>query len=268
MNALKIKKFSATNWYRNQLNGSQKIFLFVFVVNAIGLLLVFHGVFARLYNGRDGFITFDKFTNQTNILIFFFSLFYVFFSKHSFMKNDKFLIASITYIFITFFVYNLVSLSSKIATFVAPDSLLAASHTKVGYGSKPTIFLLFVDLYKHLINPIIFIVCGFYKFIYDPNLKLKKFTSYLIPIMIYPAIYCIYVMAIPFIYNRLDGTTYSVYNIATNTKDYPQVAFPMIFFLMFVLIPLTTYLTWFGAKKISHKYEQNVVIKNNQEEKI
>ncbi|QMT98401.1 DUF1600 domain-containing protein [Mycoplasma tullyi] len=262
MNRLELKKISVRSWYKNQLNKSQRIFLFAFIVNAISVLLVLHGLFSLLFRGRDGFLSLDKFTNQTNILIFFFSLFYVFFPKHSFLKNDKFLIACITYIFITFFVYNLVSISNAIAVIVAPKSILAFSYSKIGYGSKATAFLLFIDLFKHLINPIVFIVCGFFKFVYDPNLKLKKLSSYLLPIMIYPAIYCVYVIMAPFVYNRPNGMTYSVYNVATNTKDYPQFAYPAIMFLLFVLVPVTTYLTWFGARKISKKYEQNQVVIN------
>ncbi|MES3496885.1 DUF1600 domain-containing protein [Mycoplasmoides gallisepticum] len=264
MNRLKLKKASFKSWYKNQLTRSQKIFFFAFIVNAISVLLVFHGLFALLFKGRDGFLSLDKFTNQTNILIFFFSLFYVFFPKHSFLKNDKFLIACITYIFITFFVYNLVSIANAVAVIVAPKSILAWSYTRIGYGSKATAFLLFIDLFKHLFNPIVFIVCGFFKFVYDPNLKLKKFSSYLLPMMIYPAIYCVYAIVAPFIYKQENGMTYSVYNVATNTKDYPQFAYPVVFFLLFVLIPVTTYLTWFGARKISKKYERNQVMINPQ----
>lgn len=174
MNRLKLKKVSFKSWYKNQLTRSQKIFFFAFIVNAISILLVFQGLFVLLFKGRDGFLSLDKFTNQTNILIFFFSLFYVFFPKHSFLKNDKFLIACITYIFITFFVYNLVSIANAVAVIVAPKSILAWSYTRIGYGSKATAFLLFIDLFKHLFNPIVFIVCGFFKFVYYPNLKLKK----------------------------------------------------------------------------------------------
>ncbi|MDC4163020.1 DUF1600 domain-containing protein [Mycoplasma sp. T363T] len=263
MSSLNPRKFSVKNWYKNQLNKSQKIFLFVFFTNIVGFLLVLHGIFAALYNGKDAFVVIGKFTNQSNVLLLIFSTIYIFFPKHSFLKNDKFLIACITYIFFTFFIYNTISAVNAIGAVVSPNSDLAASQKKIGYALSKKGFRLFVDLYKHLFNPVIFIICGFIKYIYDPNIRLQKYHQYLIPISIYPIIYSIYTSTIPFVYKTKDGTTYTVYDIATNTKDYPQVAYPVVAFLILIWLPLTCYLVWLGVNKISNKYKQNYVDKQN-----
>ncbi|QZX48996.1 DUF1600 domain-containing protein [Mycoplasma sp. E35C] len=235
MNLSSSKKFSLTDWY-NKLKKSQKLFFYVFWINLLGFVLVVDGIINSLLKNGEAYLNIDKFTNQSNVLLLIFSTFYVFMPKHSFIKNDKFLIATTTYILFTFVGYNF------ILNFMGD-----------GYATK-TNFHLFKDIYVHFFNPVLFIISAFVKFVLDPNPNIKKFHSFLIPGMIYPIIYAIYLASIPFVYHNQDGMPYSVYGSATNTKTNPKIAWPIIILMLSIYFPLTYFLIWFGAKKISAKY--------------
>ncbi|QZX48995.1 DUF1600 domain-containing protein [Mycoplasma sp. E35C] len=225
------------NWYKNKLTKAQRIFFYVLIINAIGFALIIYAIIKSLMEKGQAFTRLDKFTNQSNVLLFIFSIFFVFFPKHSFMKNDKFLIATTVYILFTFIGYNFV-----------------LSPMKLGYQVNDTPFEMFKDLYIHFFNPIIFIICGFIKFVYEPNINLKKYHDYLIPGYIYPFIYTIYSISIPFVFNTHENQVYSVYKQATNIKDYPQIAWLIFSFNLFVYLPSSYFIIWFSAKKISQKY--------------
>lgn len=154
----------------------------------------------------------DRFTNQSNILLLIFVVFYVFFPKHSFMKNNGFLITCMVFIFFTFIGYNvvLVGISGYGGYSVANNT-----SSIIGFLS---------NLCMHILFPIYFIVFGFLHMFFNPMKEPKTFWKLLLLGMIYPTIYVIYVIVVPFIYSGYaskTGATYSVYGNATNVKDYP-----------------------------------------------
>ncbi|WP_052664060.1 DUF1600 domain-containing protein [Mycoplasmoides alvi] len=179
--------------------------------------------------------TIDKFTWQSNMLLLIFSIFFVFFPKHQFLKTDSFLISSLSYIFFTFFGYNFI-----------------LTILEGGYPKDP--FDCFVSVWAHLVCPVVFMVSGILRFFLEPQtIKLRKFSRTLILGMIYPTIYVIYLSTIPFVFNTNDGEVYTVYNIATDTKNHPQIAWPAIASIYLIFFPLTFAGFYFSAKKIKIK---------------
>ncbi|QZX48997.1 DUF1600 domain-containing protein [Mycoplasma sp. E35C] len=246
------KHFCIKNWYKN-LSRAQKMFFFVFLMNVIAFGFVVYSFIDSLtinvigkdgdgiealkqYSFKNGFTEADKFTNQSNILLLVFSIFFVFFPKNSVLKNDKFLISTIVYIFFTFFGYNFI-LNFTGRGFTNPINTLPRLITSV---------------VLHLINPLVFIVCGFLKYLFEPLKEIKKFHSYLIPGMIYPILYLVYAVTIPYVY-KINGQMagYSVYGFATDVVNNPKVAWPISLGMIFIYFPITFFLAWYGAKKIS-----------------
>ncbi|MDC4183085.1 DUF1600 domain-containing protein [Mycoplasma bradburyae] len=249
MNTLDTETKSFDYWFKYKLDRTQKIFFFVFLLNLITFGFIVQRIIDSLQtneisknmmmveNFKNGYTVIDKFTNQSNTLLLIFSFFYVFFPKHSFLKNDKFLIACIVYILFTFVGYNLI---------------LNALHD--GYEGIKIPINFARGIFVHLINPIVFVVCGFVKFVYAPSNGIKKFWSYLIPGMIYPLIYGIYIATIPHVYNTKDNNTYSVYGSATDVINNPKIAWTVIISMLFVYFPTTYFIVWWSHLKISKKY--------------
>ncbi|WP_052663116.1 DUF1600 domain-containing protein [Mycoplasmoides pirum] len=225
-----FKNFSKTRW----------IFFgaFYFFLIAFGLF-IYQIITGLIQNtpADNPWIVIDKFTWQSNILLLIFSFFYVFLPKHQFLKTDSFLICVLTYIFFTFFGYNF------ILTFL-----------NNGYSGNP--LDIFISVWTHLICPVLFIICGILKFVFEPQkIRLRRFIRILSFGMIYPTIYLIYLSTIPFVFNN-GNETYSIYGIATNTKDNPSIAWPIIFGMYFLFFPGTLFGFYSIAKIIAKKMKK------------
>lgn len=191
----------------------------------------------------------DRFTNQSNILLLVFVIFYLFFPKHSFMKNNGFLISCMVFIFFTFFGYNviLVGLSGY------------------GYDLDDGIIPLLGNICMHLLFPIYFIVFGLIHMYFKPMQEPRKFWKLLLLGMIYPTIYVIYIIIIPFVYSgykvfsEMDKqwypSTYTVYGDATNVKDKPiSWAYILVMYLGFFPGSFAIfYYSWKGFNKLNKK---------------
>lgn len=174
----------------------------------------------------------DKFTWQSNMLLLIFTFFFVFLPKHQFLRTDTFLISTLSYIFFTFVGYNL------ILTFV-----------NGGYPTNP--YECFVSIWTHLICPLIFIACGITKFIvYSKYTKLRSFWKTLFFGMLYPTIYVIYLSTVPFIFNTNSNEAYTLYGKVTDTKNNPQLSWPVIAAMYFAFFPGTFAGFYFLAKKL------------------
>lgn len=161
------------------------------------------------------FGTLDRFTNESNLLLWIYMIFYLFFPKHSFMKNNKFLIWNMAYIFFTFFGYNVILVGFN------------------GYSYSGSMYDITSNVWWHALSPIYYLFFGF-SYMWAYKGKQPKYWSTLITGMIYPTIYVIYVITIPytftppndlsnfyadFITSYPDGH-YTVYGSATNVVDY------------------------------------------------
>lgn len=189
---------------------------------------------------QTGWTILDKFTTQSNLILLVFSFFFVFFPKHQFLNKDKWLIATITYIFVTFCGYN----------------FLLFPMSNFSYGKDA--FAIISNIWWHIIDPLVFIVIGFLKFKFKPlQHSMKKFYLYLLPGMIYPTIYIIYLTTIPFVYQIIDENnnpiTYTVYGIVTNTKDHPEIAWPIIAVVYFIFFPGVFAIFYYSEKSIQKK---------------
>ncbi|QMT98400.1 DUF1600 domain-containing protein [Mycoplasma tullyi] len=247
MNLIDKKPKSISHWFKYELTTAQKIFFFVFWLNLATAIFIVEGVVAELLSNSDtmkgftdAFRTFDKFTNQSNFILVVFSFFYVFLPKHSFLKRDKFLVASIVYILFTFFGYNVI-----------------LQFGSLGYKHITNPIRLARGLTVHLFNPVAFIIAGFLAFVYSPARNIGKFHTYLIPGIIYPIIYVIYVITVPYVYKTVDRTVYSVYGGVTNVINNPKIAWAAIIGLLCGYFPLSYFAVWIAYVRISKKYIDN-----------
>lgn len=206
------------------------------------------------------FGTLDRFTNESNLLLWLFMIFWLFFRKHSFMKENKALIACMTYIFFTFFGYNVI--------------LIAMGGGRYGYNLNNGAYGLVTNIWWHLLCPLYFIAFGLCVMYDEPNKEPKKFVRSLLSAMIYPTIYVIYVATIPFVYtapttdygtyynwfNNNYPNGYTVYSSATNTA-YTNTAWAYILIIWLVFFPGSYsgfYFAWKkGFNKLNAKKQNN-----------
>ncbi|PPJ44730.1 hypothetical protein C0075_24860, partial [Rhizobium sp. KAs_5_22] len=76
---------------------------------------------------------------------------------------------------------------------------------KLGYKHILDKVKLARGLMAHLFNPLFFIIVGFLAFVYSPARTIGKFHTYFLTGTIYPLIYGIYVITVPFVYKTTDG---------------------------------------------------------------
>lgn len=202
---------------------------------------------------------FDRFTNQSNWLLFFYMLLYVLCPKHQFFKGYKFLLATMVYIFFTFIGYNVV---------------LVAIAKQKGYSLQNGVTSLVSNVWLHLLAPIYFIVYGYIVMYMNPNKEPVSFVKTLLPGMVYPTIYAIYLISIPYTFKDyrtnyeyyepiqaampdidLSKVAYSVYGSATNTYSNP-ISWAYIGVMYFGFFPgsfAIFYYSWKGLNKLNNK---------------
>ncbi|WP_022935036.1 DUF1600 domain-containing protein [Mesomycoplasma moatsii] len=213
----------------------KKLYFLLFLICFVSVVLFIYRIITSLEintPNKNPWKTLDKFTWESNMLISLYTFFYVFKPKYSFMKNDSFFLSVLTYITFTFIGYNVILNTSSL-----------------GYAFLKN-YNLFESIWVHAICPSLFIALGIFKIFRENNLKILSLDlkNSLFLMMIYVVVYCLYLIIIPYIYNTHDETTYSVYGKFTNTKDYPQLAYPIIIGVCFVFFP-SVYIGYFQLQK-------------------
>lgn len=200
----------------------------VFFILDICLKLKYEG-------GYGGWTTIDKFTVQSNILLWVYMLFYLFFRKHSFLKNNQWLLSNLVYIFFTFIGYNVILVGFA------------------GYGYVGNFFEIFENAWYHIICPLTFFIFGFCFFYFYKNQQPKSFWFSLLKQIIYPSIYVLYLITIPFLLVTPNNTNYSVYGDFTNVRDHLPIALPVILGMWLIFFPVSHaifYYSWILINKI------------------
>lgn len=192
---------------------------------------------------------FDRFTWQSNVLLFVYMFLYFIKPKHSIFKNNRFLIMTMVWIFFTFFGYNVV--------------LVGISKDRGYSGSAIQVV---INAWVHAIAPIWFIIYGICFMLSNPN-KEPTFWKTLGYGMIYPVIYAIYLITIPYtfsdyrlnpeIYDNVSGLAYSVYGKATNTYE-SSIAYAYILSMLIVFIPGSFALFYYSWKGINLLYKKGI----------
>ena len=205
---------------------------------------------------------FDRFTYQSNWLLFIYTMFYLIKPNHQFFKGNKFLIATMVYIFFTFIGYNVV--------------LVGISGDRAYVGDAAAVSS---NAWLHIIAPLYFIAFGFAKMYCKPNQEPDKFYTTLLLGMIYPTIYAIYLSTIPYTFtdfrlhpeNYTDyyagkgydladfadqgGLAYSIYGKATNTYNY-NTSWAYILVMYAAFFPgsfALFYYSWKGINKLNKR---------------
>lgn len=197
-------------------------------------------IYARDDASKIWFGIFDRFTNQSNWLLFVFIFFYLFFPNHSFLKSNGTLISIMVYIFFTFIGYNAILIPIA------------------GYGYVGSGMPLAGNIWLHILCPIYFLFFGFVHMFFNKNKQPKSFFKTMLFGMIYPTIYMIYIVTIPFVYTSYEQglKTYSVYGSATNLKDNTMIAAICISAMYLIFFPLSFamfYYVWKGMNRINTK---------------
>lgn len=154
---------------------------------------------------------FDRFTYQSNWLLLIFCLTYFLFPKHQVFKGNKFIISTMVYIFFTFIGYNVVLVGISGDRGYTGDALAVIKNA-----------------WLHIICPLYFILFGFIYMIDNKNQQPTLYWKLLLSGMIYPTIYAIYLVSIPFVFtnapetNSLGTKVYTIYGSATLTNGNPK----------------------------------------------
>lgn len=233
--------FSKSNWIN-------LVALFGFLMFTVSVIFIIISIVSTIeWNPINVFFRhIDMFTNQSNFLLWVFMLFFIFFPKHSFLKNNKFLIWTMVYIFFTFIGYNAI---------LVPN----------GYSYTGDAVTITSNVWRHILSPIYFLVFGFLFMFANPN-KEPKFLSTLFCGMIYPTIYVIYVIAVNYTFkivgNNYDYSNvfppddypsgyYTVYGSATDFQ-YTNIAWVYTIGILFIFFPgfyTVFYYIWKGMNK-------------------
>lgn len=195
----------------------------------------------------------DKFTGQSNILIWFFTLFWLFFPNHSFLKKNYWLISTTVYITFTLVGYNalLIPTSGGYGWAIENDKFVWANWSS---------FEIFDDLWKHLFCPLIFISFALCLMYTKKDEQPDSFIKVLWKGMIYPTIYVIYVISIQWVLYDVneqgEQVVYSVYGVATNVRE-SSMAWIYVCCMYFIFFPsmfATYYYSWKkGLNKLNRK---------------
>ena len=189
----------------------------------------------------------DKWTYQSNVLLLIFTIFIVFFPDHQFLKNNKFLIATMVYIWFTFFGYNIVLSATSTQQNPVGWYRLIANRNSYDFA---------ISAWHHVICPVLFIALGIFKMFWDQNSSLKSYWKTLLPGMIYPTIYLIYVATIPFVYPAVTDQTsskriiYTIYGNATNLVEHPLISGIAFATIYVVFFPASFAAIYYGYRKI------------------
>lgn len=210
-------------------------------------------LYAKDSSWKIFFGIFDRFTWQSNLLLFFYTFLYILKPNHQIFKGNRFLILTMVYIFFTFIGYNVV--------------LVGISGDR-GYSGTPLEIL--KNLWVHAIAPIWFILYGYSFMISNKNKEPKSLIKTLLYGMIYPIFYAIYLITIPYTFveyrtnadyfGNTNGLAYSVYGKSTNTYDY-VTSYAYIFVMLLVFFPGSFCLfhySWKGLNKLKIKESNRI----------
>lgn len=238
------QKFCIRNWYHQTLTKSQRVFLVVLLFNAAGLGFVVYNFFSSLQTNAfgspfmNGFTTISSFTNQTSVLLFIFSFVFVFYPNNSLLKNERFLVFCMTYTLFTF-------LTGGIFQNLVDQT---ANRTNFSCASLAS------GIFLQIVNPIVFIFCGYLRFVFNPIKKIRRYSKFILPGMIYPIIYMIYVLTIPLVYKTPDNVVYSVYGNYTNVITNRTMAITIGVLMTFVYFPGSFIFIIFFIRRFNNHY--------------
>lgn len=198
-----------------------------------------------LYKDGNLWIHFlQYFTNQSNFLVTFFVIYYFISPKSKVFYKNNLLIYTTAYIVVTFLVYNCILLPSDLP------------HEALGWASS---------MFKHTINPLYMV--GLFTMIVvfkKHDNRISKWYWSEIYGLIYPTIYVIYAVILPFISN------YSVYGTMTNLNPDLIIngvagsTFNLVYiFGVYIAFAIFIPLFWFILNKCVFKNNKKIIKKRN-----
>lgn len=197
------------------------------------------------------FTNFDTWTYQTNCLITFYVWFSFWKPNFKFFKDHNFLVSITVYIAITFLFFNTYYLINLLGGMPNKNDVIDSNPQNIKSIQE---FYITSSAWNHVINPTFFIILSFSLMIKENKTIHYNLTRYVFITMIYPSIYTLYLILIPWSGFMDDGTnSYSVYGVFTQTK-YNNTTWLWIPPL-YVLIPITLIGMWYLKQHLFNKYQ-------------
>lgn len=221
--------------------------LFLFSMYSATMIIIIRNIIVDLQSKGflGGWSDIDRFTYQSNVLIWAYMLFFIFMKKHVFLKQNKWLLSNMVYIFFTFVGYNFI---------LVP----------FGNGSYnlSNVYDLVTNIWYHILCPVTYIIFGYLYFFFNKFQFPKSYWKTLPKFFIYPTIYVVYISTISFVINPEynGGKTYTVYGDFTNLKDHLKASLPVILGMWLLFFPISYaifYYSWKGISKYSFKDLKN-----------
>lgn len=214
----------------------------LFLMYSATIVIIIRNIVNDLHtNGfLGGWSDIDRFTYQSNALLWVYMIFFIFFKKHVFLKENKWLLSNMVYIFFTFIGYNLILVPFGNGSYNPADL----------YG-------FITNIWYHALCPVSYIIFGYLYFYYNKNQEPKSYWKTLPKFMIYPTIYVIYVSTISLVIEPSfnGGETYTVYGKFTNLRDNLVISLPVILAMWLVFFP-GSYAVFYYSWKAMNKYCQ------------
>ncbi|AFQ03773.1 hypothetical protein CM1_02700 [Mycoplasmoides genitalium M6320] len=222
LNLVKTNNCQIIGWWK-QLSLPQKTFLSFIPLFLVTSAFVLTGIVESLLTFGTIIEQIDKFTDQTNVMLLIYAVIYTFNPKSWLLKNQQFFLSALAYILFTFIGYNLI-----------------LSIAGIAYKSTNP-YKLTSSIFLHVIAPIAFFIASFIKIKHEKDVNINMFFKSLLLFMIYPLIYGLYLVTIPYVRHYLFNgrpSTYTIYGSITNTKDNP-FAWLVVFAVLFIYFPLS-----------------------------
>lgn len=206
---------SKSRWLQNYLLAAVIVELLM-----IALILANGAIIVKYMNdpAQWWFNCFGFFTEQSNLIVAVFIIWYFFNAKSKIFKNNYFLSIATAYIIVTFIGFNFILLPGFVGMIYTCNEAMQPYLEHL----DSTIIWAIKNLFAHFVCPVIMVIL--YVLIIRMQIINKQFTScksIAKPVglaMIYPALYMIYTLVIPFITAGDVGVArnYSVYLFFTN----------------------------------------------------
>lgn len=264
-NWLKLKSIFSKYFNFKVYRAYDWLHLMLLPVNAcIPFFIIATGITSAMMHQSAAFLWFsnlDTWTHQSNSLVSVFVWLWFLKPKHAFFRTNSYLVWITTYIFITGLYFNtfvILQATGHIKTINVDFSVVSKTSSlpnHIAYIPKDqsplAIFLVTSTIFLHLINPILFVTFGITKMMLAHKRVTKNYFLFLFFGLLYPTIYMIYLIYIPWSGFQDNGKiSYSTYGDFTQTKYNPNtwLWFPPLYVTFMVFGSIIWFFNYCGFK--------------------
>ncbi|WP_027123680.1 DUF1600 domain-containing protein [Mycoplasmoides pirum] len=224
MEIIEEKVINQNNWKKyfnfQKYNVLSWIHFIVLIISGVSPLISLAAALATVIETKNflliWFTNYDTFTYQSNLLISLYIWLSFWKTDLKMFKTHTLLMTLMVYIFVTFTFFNSYDLMRSVGKIPQKEDII---------NSNPNNLIdidnLFVacSTWNHIINPIFFILYGSFSLAKENKPFMDNVYKYITVGMIYPLIYTLYLILIPWSgYLDNGANSYSVYGVFSQTK--------------------------------------------------